>query len=273
MDAHESIEDFECHCGGLLRHIPVNINTESSKRITIYARSLYSNKMKQKYFLLRLAGGFIALVGLFWILMFLISLNFFLLVTAQYAVMVLFTGLGIAAYSQEKYINFKKSTHAEKTVARHLKGLPEGYFVFNDLKLPDIKGNIDHLVIGPSGYYIIENENLEGEIIFNEDRFYIKKGGKYKEHPSKSPEHAKYIATRIMKYISSQEVMGVWVKPLIALNNPKLKILEPSDKYEVILPSMLVDYILSQKMNTSAENVKKAAFYFRDKSANYSFVK
>jgi hypothetical protein len=39
----------------------------------------------------------------------------------------------------------------ENLVFNYLNALPKDYFVFNDAELPEKRGNIDHVEIGPTG--------------------------------------------------------------------------------------------------------------------------
>ena len=50
----------------------------------------------------------------------------------------------------------------EKVVADSLDTLPQDYFVFNDVNLPKSQGNIDHVVVGPNGIFVIETKNYRG---------------------------------------------------------------------------------------------------------------
>lgn len=44
-------------------------------------------------------------------------------------------------------------------ITEALKDLPDEYVLLNDLMLPDGKGNVDHLVMGPNGLFVIETKN------------------------------------------------------------------------------------------------------------------
>lgn len=47
--------------------------------------------------------------------------------------------------------------------------LPDGYHVFNDVKFPGRTANIDHLVIGPSGVFVLDTKNWRGIVGWAED--------------------------------------------------------------------------------------------------------
>jgi hypothetical protein len=50
----------------------------------------------------------------------------------------------------------------ESKVTETLKSLPDDYVVLNNIVLPDSKGNVDHVLIGPNGVFVIETKNYSG---------------------------------------------------------------------------------------------------------------
>jgi hypothetical protein len=66
--------------------------------------------------------------------------------------------------------NFKRSNNwsagkqGELAATRALQSLPDEYVVLNDLMLPDGKGNVDHLVMGPNGLFVIETKNYSSYV-------------------------------------------------------------------------------------------------------------
>lgn len=51
---------------------------------------------------------------------------------------------------------YQRGADGEKAVAEILRGLPPLFTVLHDLQVPDSKANIDHLVIGPSGVFVVD---------------------------------------------------------------------------------------------------------------------
>jgi len=58
--------------------------------------------------------------------------------------------------------SFRKGAAGEAIVGFILEGFPDNYRVIHDLTIPF--GNIDHVVIGPSGVYIIDTKNWKGVV-------------------------------------------------------------------------------------------------------------
>ncbi len=59
----------------------------------------------------------------------------------------------------DRWGNWFVGKRGELAVTEALKGLPNDYVLLNDLMLPDGRGNVDHLVMGPNGLFVIETKN------------------------------------------------------------------------------------------------------------------
>lgn len=69
-------------------------------------------------------------------------------------------------WSAQRLRSFMKGAEGEETVARILAFLPASHTVFNDLQLDRGGPAFDHIVVAPSGIFVIETKNWSGEIIF-----------------------------------------------------------------------------------------------------------
>lgn len=78
-------------------------------------------------------------------------------------------GLIIIIYGYDKGISWKKGLNGENLVADYLNSLSKENFVFNEVNLPNSRGNIDHIVIGPKGIFAIETKNLTGSFVVDDD--------------------------------------------------------------------------------------------------------
>jgi hypothetical protein len=59
-------------------------------------------------------------------------------------------------------INFRKGAVGEAVIGYTLETFPDEYRIIHDLTTPF--GNIDHVVIGPSGAYVIDTKNWRGVV-------------------------------------------------------------------------------------------------------------
>lgn len=76
------------------------------------------------------------------------------------------TNKKIKALETER-LNFRKGAIGEAVTGYILEGLPNTYYVVNDLKTEF--GNIDHVVIGPTGVYAIDTKNWKGIVTAGEN--------------------------------------------------------------------------------------------------------
>jgi Nuclease-related domain len=49
----------------------------------------------------------------------------------------------------------------------------DDHVLFNDLTLSDSRGNVDHLVIGPNGLFVIESKTYSGYVKCFGDTWYV----------------------------------------------------------------------------------------------------
>jgi hypothetical protein len=82
-------------------------------------------------------------------------------------------GLAVAAlagwrlrfHPSEQARTWQRGAHGERRSGRLLDRLPrDGYVVFHDLALPGSPANVDHLVIGPSGVFVIDSKQWTGQV-------------------------------------------------------------------------------------------------------------
>lgn len=83
-----------------------------------------------------------------------------------------FISFSVSLFFFAKYRGFRKGFEGENLVTDCLKNLDDSYYIINDIRLRH--GNIDHIVLGPNGIFVIETKNYDGEITCNGD-IWIKK--------------------------------------------------------------------------------------------------
>ena len=60
---------------------------------------------------------------------------------------------------------WQRGAAGERQTARLLDRLGrEGYVIFHDLAMPDSPANLDHLVVGPSGVFVIDSKQWIGQV-------------------------------------------------------------------------------------------------------------
>ena len=66
---------------------------------------------------------------------------------------------GFASHYFKRYRNWGKGILGEEMVVETLTPLDNSYVLINDVLLPEGKGNIDHILVGPTGIFVIETKN------------------------------------------------------------------------------------------------------------------
>jgi hypothetical protein len=65
---------------------------------------------------------------------------------------------------------WREGAAGERKTARALQRLGREWTVVHDLPDGDGGGNIDHVVVGPTGVFVLETKNLNGQVHFENDR-------------------------------------------------------------------------------------------------------
>ncbi len=95
------------------------------------------------------------------------------------------------AMKHERYrFNYRRGADGEVRVGNALGLFPDEYNIINDLKTDF--GNIDHVVVGPTGVYVLDSKNLRGIITAAEDGELLVNG-----KPTDKPE-VKILTGRLM---------------------------------------------------------------------------
>jgi hypothetical protein len=159
-------------------------------------------------------------------------------------------------YFFRKYSGYKQGYEGENKVSKILSStLSDEYYLINDIMVSDGYGNIDHVVLGPNGIFVIETKNYGGKIACYGDewtrQYSSKKPGSFSRFihfelgsPSKQ---AKRNSMRIKRVIESSKTFKsrrIWVEGIVVfanqnadlnINNPTLPILKIGE-----LPSFIV---------------------------------
>lgn len=73
----------------------------------------------------------------------------------------------LSDYLNLKGLQFYRGDFGEKQVRKVLKKLPDDFSVFEDVRIGDKKGNIDFIVVGPTGLFLLEVKSFAGVVEFD----------------------------------------------------------------------------------------------------------
>jgi len=124
----------------------------------------------------------------------------------------------LLAWGDRRLGNYLKGAKGEEWVAHELSFLSSEYTVFNGLRLGGGKQNFDHIVVGPSGIYVVETKNWKGSVEFREGKLYA--GGK---EPSRPPlRQVKAATTELVAFLDDSGHGGFPVHSVLCFISTKL---------------------------------------------------
>ena len=147
----------------------------------------------------------------------------------------------------------------EKRVIKLLSSkLNDDYILLNDLYLRGGGGDIDHVVLGPNGIFVLETKNWNGNISCNGD-FWQRSGKKnFKGSPSQQVKRNVATIKRIIDSSQALRELGIYVEGIVVftnnyatlhLNNPTVDVVKLPQ-----LPNQLTAYRSSR--NYSREQLE-----------------
>jgi hypothetical protein len=163
-----------------------------------------------------------------------------------------------------------KGYKGEKIVSKNLKNLPSGFFIFNDVNIPLGRGNFDHVVVGPTGIFLVETKNLRGFLKINGDEWYGFRG-KSGFNPG---IQAKSNAVQFSKFLQQNLSFGnIWVNAIVALINPNFEVIKRPKYYDVKYVSELSDFIAGVPRNMNHQTIVSVVEFIQDYSSEVIYQK
>ena len=124
----------------------------------------------------------------------------------------------IARMSPPPWIeNWQDGAFGEQWTGRALRELEsQGWRIFHDLKASC--GNIDHVVVGPGGVFLLDSKRWRGSVTVDADSAVVRR----MEDPDlnwrlTSPAHVKSLAREVHEAVRASTHASVWVTPVIVV--------------------------------------------------------
>jgi hypothetical protein len=144
---------------------------------------------------------------------------------------------------EKKRMAFRKGATGEAVVGSVLEGLPDSYGVIHDLKTS--YGNIDHLVIGPTGVYVIDSKNWRGTVTADGSGELLLNG-----RPTRKPE-VKNFLRRLMGIkdkLKALSTMNPYLQGVFAFGSAYVDVRWGTTRYvHCITEEKLYEYIVENK--------------------------
>jgi hypothetical protein len=135
----------------------------------------------------------------------------------------------------------------EETIAAHLNALGLPYRVIHDVVLPSMRGNIDHVVLGPNGVFVIETKNHNGFITCNGDSWTQRKVGQlgtpYLGKIGCPSKQVKRYAITLRDFIRNKMNRDVYVNGVVVFTNREVALRINNPTVGVLRPDRLCQFI------------------------------
>ena len=126
----------------------------------------------------------------------------------------------------------------ERGVGQVLSCLPSGFHVFNGIRFPS--GDVDHVVVGPTGVFSIETKNYSGTIGVRED--HLIRNGELLAH---DPIRQSRLEARYVSSLTGQPPGALQVVPVVVFARAKVRVHGTVGGVVVVGAESLLDAILS----------------------------
>ncbi|UTB32362.1 MAG: NERD domain-containing protein [Methanobacterium sp. ERen5] len=242
LEPGESPDDFilKCSCGGKLNYKKPEGEMKTRRKGFAEKKSVQNKFKKRLGFYTCILG---CMVSFSVILMNQVLLGIILLVLS------VFVGTRLYSNGVKNGKSWNKGIVGEKTVTKYLNKLPEAYFIFNDVKFPGSYGDLDHVVVGPTGIFVIETKNYDGFYVVKEDGWYYQNGEGIKKSKGQPGKQVMRNAMSLKKFLATNKInmKGVWIDPIVTLVNNNFEIAEKPEYYNVLSPLAIPKFIVNKK--------------------------
>jgi hypothetical protein len=154
-------------------------------------------------------------------------------------VAVVVAGLLLRPKLSDATVAWRRGARGERATARRLRGLQRaGWTVFHDVALQGSRANLDHLLIGPGGVFVIDSKYYRGRIRIGGDGALW-----YGRHPLSDMLRAvQWEAGRAARTLATP---GITVEPLVCVHRGQLPWGQLEVPVPILTPTLLVARLAS----------------------------
>lgn len=143
-----------------------------------------------------------------------------------------------------------RGAYAEEVVAEILKDLPVGYHAFHDLAFDGF--NIDHVVVGPGGIFLVETKSHSGKVDARGENLLL--NGNV---PEKDFLKQTWSQTYQLRDFLKNKTFREWsVKPVLCFTRAFVKVRQPVKGITVVNKGYLKKYILQQQHDLTFDEIE-----------------
>lgn len=187
-----------------------------------------------------------------------------------------------------KHRTWGQGATGEDVVAEYLEDILDSRnLLLNDVKLPNSNGNIDHLVIGKNGIFLIETKTKNGSVTCDGDIWtheqFGKDGTRYSDDigsPSKQAKNNTIALNTFFKdkYPKLSDTSLFWINAVVVFANTNTKLIIKNNPTNCLImksPEELLKHIKKQESNNniSGEDLYNLYNLFKDFSKKSVLIK
>lgn len=180
---------------------------------------------------------------------------------APISVFMILAGIIIIFVGRRKAYSWREGVIGERVISRILSFLQndpnDEYLIYNDVKFPNYRGNIDHIVIGRNKIFVIETKNYTGEYIVRGDKWYQIRNGEEREIYRNPGNQIKHAIVKFKEFLEEKGIgKRIWIEAIVVMVNGNAKVEKEPDGYTVLEPSELVKYIKEKRGTIDAKTLE-----------------
>jgi hypothetical protein len=141
--------------------------------------------------------------------------------------------------------NTRKGWEGEQAVASELSYLTDDFLLLNDVMLPGGRGNIDHVLVGPTGVFVFETKNYSGKYVCYGDKWFFQ-GIRQRYDATSVSAQAKNNADTLARLLHALG-FTVDVNPVIVFTHPSIQLWLHHPTVPVLKSGAVCNFLLSQK--------------------------
>jgi hypothetical protein len=147
-------------------------------------------------------------------------------------------------YFLHRYRIYRSGWEGEKRVAKLLNAtLSDDYYLMNGLHFQG-EGDIDHIILGPNGIFVVETKNWSGIIACSGDEWQRQNNRPISGSPS---IQVKKNASKVKRVIEASFHFSTWIEPLLVFSNSNADLRIRNPTVPVLKLHQLPGYIASYK--------------------------
>jgi ABC-type multidrug transport system fused ATPase/permease subunit len=156
-------------------------------------------------------------------------------------------------------VNQQRITVKKNSTANYFKNLPEGYFILNNLKIRGKRIKINHVVVGPTGIFLIHINNLRGHYVINENKW-MDDIGKIVSKTILNPQQVKLNAIELKRFLDSKNlnIDYIMLNSIVAFPNNNFTVRKMPRTYTVMNTREISNFIANSKVKMDLSTITEA---------------